>query len=251
MKTQINKQHANVVAVQPQTNHKEDRMKNTYPTLFARQGATPRFTSPQRASMHCLSTIVALAISILLLGSICSAQLQNDYIPYWSSGSFADSIMSQTSPTQIYVTGNLGLNSYSDSYGLGGTPVLSANGSHPIMSLSVGNGACSVNNGSSANTCVGEAAGADIMPTGNVNTYVGFAAGDGNTSGAYNVGVGTGALGGVGAGTANTSVGAIVVSIPQAAATPFSAITPATALDRKQQHLPAAAPGTHLIGGKQ
>ncbi len=241
MKTQIRKQHTNVVAVQPLTTfHREDRMKNAHPTLFASQGTRPHSTSSQGASVHRFSTIVAT--SILLLGSICSAQqasvpsdkasgtsvnassiagnpgdsaspgplsATNSYIPYFQNPvtGYTDSIMNQPNSTQISTAGNFGLSSYSYSYGIGGISVLSANHNYGTYNLSVGAQACSATNGSQNDVCVGDGAGQNIASNGKVNTFVGFRAGQLSTSGGWNVCVGAGACLYNGGATGNTSIG--------------------------------------------
>lgn len=190
--------------------------------------------------MHRFSTIVAT--SILLLGSICSAQqasvpsdkasgtsvnassiagnpgdsaspgplsATNSYIPYFQNPvtGYTDSIMNQPNSTQISTAGNFGLSSYSYSYGIGGISVLSANHNYGTYNLSVGAQACSATNGSQNDVCVGDGAGQNIASNGKVNTFVGFRAGQLSTSGGWNVCVGAGACLYNGGATGNTSIG--------------------------------------------
>jgi hypothetical protein len=190
MKTQSTRQHTNAVAVQPLTTfHKEDRMKNADQIRFA---STPH--------MHRFGTVVAIALSILLLGFICSAQdkpiqplgATNTYIPYFVTGTgYTDSIMWQPSTSQINDNGDFNLTNFASAYRIGGKVVLSAsdypNGNR---SLAVGIATSSAGN---SNTVIGDDAGNLSNANSIANTLVGSSAGYKNVSGGYNTCVGTGA----------------------------------------------------------
>ena len=241
MKTQISKQHTNVVAVQPLiTFHKEDRMKNACPTLFASQGTRPHLKSSQGASIHRFSTIVA--IGMLLLGSICSAQqtsVQSDqaagrsenalslagnqgdsaspgpltvtqgYIPYFVNGQgYTDSIMSQVTGGIAVNNGYFNLTNLANNYRIAGKVVLAV-GDNPngTRNLSVGVGAGRADaSGGNSNTMVGASAGGSNGPNSSFNVFVGGATGATNTTGGYNTCVGVGACN-LGNATGNTEIG--------------------------------------------
>ncbi len=74
MKTQVTKQHTNVVAVQPLTSlHKEDRMKNAHLALFARQGTTRHFVASRGVSMRHFNAMLVIALFALLFVNLHSA----------------------------------------------------------------------------------------------------------------------------------------------------------------------------------
>ena len=202
MKTQIAKQHSNVVAVQPQTTfHKEDRMKNAHQIRYA---STPHAASSRGVSMYRFSTVVAIALSILLLGFICSAQdkpVQQlistpTYIPYFTTAGYADSIMWQPNTTQINDNGNFNLTSNTSTYNIGGYVVLAGGGPYQTgprnLSVGVAAGKASASGGNS-NTVVGPSAGTSDGPNSSFNVFVGGAAGYSNISGGYSTCVGVGA----------------------------------------------------------
>ena len=103
MKTQISKQHTNVVAVQPLTTaHKEDCMKNAHRIHFEFQSAASQTTASRGISLHRLNTMFAVAMSVLLLGLICSAQT-NTYIPqlyFWARHHRLDNESTKHQPNQ-------------------------------------------------------------------------------------------------------------------------------------------------------
>ena len=113
MKTQISKQNTNVVAVQPPTTfHKEDCMKNAHRIHFESQNTASQTEVSQGLSVHRVSAMFAVAMSIFLLGFICSAQQTATYIPQFNttgSSTTINSIMDQPSSIQIDDHGSFNL----------------------------------------------------------------------------------------------------------------------------------------------
>jgi hypothetical protein len=184
MKTQISKQHSNLVAVQPLTTaaYREDRMKNAHRIHVEPQRAVSQTTASRGLPVHRLSTMFAVAMSILLLGVVCSAQT-NTYIPQYTAGGLGltNSIMNQPSASQINVNnGSFNLsNSSTGFYQIGGNNVLGiGNSTSTASSIFVGPFAGYYNYTNSTgtnNTYVGNATG--LNAEGSHNTYMGFSAG--------------------------------------------------------------------------
>jgi hypothetical protein len=202
MKTQISKQHSNVVAVQPLTAaHKEDCMKNAHRIHFESQSTASQTAASRGLSVHRLSTMFAVAMSIFLLGFICSAQQTATYIPQFNttgSSTTINSIMDQPSSIQIDDHGSFNLTDWTSAFRIGGKEVLKATdydqtGYH--RSLSIGIGAGSISStvaGTGSNTFVGDVAGS-LNTNSTANTFVGQASGFNNSTGGYSTCVGTGA----------------------------------------------------------
>jgi hypothetical protein len=215
MKTQISKQHTNEVAVQPLTTfRKADRMKNAHRIHFESQGAASQTATSRGLSGHRLGTMFAVAMSILLLGLICSAQTTT-YIPqYTSPTTTIDSIMNQPiGANQINVNnGSFNLTSFANTYKIGSKEVLKATdfpGSGSMRSLSLGIGAGSISStlsGTGSNTFVGAGAGS-LNTNSAANTFIGDEAGYKNTTGGWNICMGSGACFSNSVSTGNTMLG--------------------------------------------
>jgi hypothetical protein len=158
----------------------------------------------------------AVAMSIFLLGFICSAQQTATYIPQFNttgSSTTINSIMDQPRSIQIDDHGSFNLTDWTSAFRIGGKQVLKATdydqtGYH--RSLSIGIGAGSISStvaGTGSNTFVGDVAGS-LNTNSTANTFVGSSAGFNNSTGGYSTCVGTGACA-YSNNTGNTMVGVL------------------------------------------
>jgi hypothetical protein len=191
-------------------------MKNAHRIHFESQNTASQTEVSQGLSVHRVSAMFAVAMSIFLLGFICSAQQTATYIPQFNttgSSTTINSIMDQPRSIQIDDHGSFNLTDWTSAFRIGGKEVLKATdydqtGYH--RSLSIGIGAGSISStvaGTGSNTFVGDVAGS-LNTNSTANTFVGSSAGFNNSTGGYSTCVGTGACA-YSNNTGNTMVGVL------------------------------------------